>query len=241
MYAVYVVASADVGADVAQIVSCRVKLWSHERFVSHTHDEVLVFLLHIARAGAFPLPDGQCHYPCVQLHASLVAFVNGKEQRVVVRRLPRLSGQADVPWLKGRRVYHCPADAHLEEDGVDVCRLQAVEQGAELIALPLGRRGTEGMSAWPVYATDGGEPDGARLILGRLGVRKIEWGGGCVARCWRREEKQGCKQEHQGSQPGRILDECAHFRGFTCKVIIIFLIFKYYFYFCHSTCKEFDV
>ena len=74
----------------------------------------------------------------MKLHTALVTFVDGKLQGVVARRLPRESREASIPRFVIGRIDHSATDAGLDEYGVDLSLLQAVEDLTEFLLLLLG-------------------------------------------------------------------------------------------------------
>ena len=111
--------------------------------------------------------EGRNRYqPCMALHATLVALVDGEGQRVVAGVLVVAAGQCTVPRLYGRGIYYCTACARLQIHGIDTILLQAVQDVAKflLLFLPafLGHRPCLG----PVKSHYGGKPYGTHLVFG---------------------------------------------------------------------------
>ena len=99
-----------------------------------------------------------------------MAFIDGKLQGIVARRLSRESRETSIPRFVIGRIDHRATDAGLDEYGVDFSLLQAVEDLTEFLLLLLGRVGRLGVGVRPVDSADGGEPNGSYLVLGRQTV-----------------------------------------------------------------------
>ena len=111
--------------------------------------------------------QGDGHHPGMALHAALVALLDGKGQRVVAGVLSHLARQDGVEGFDVRAVEDVAPRARLEEDGVEVGRLQLVQYLDQLFLLLADTGGRGGFGTRPVEAVDGGNPRGPHLVLGR--------------------------------------------------------------------------
>ena len=185
MDAVDVVSSGYLAAYLCQIVARAAVFGVHISVGSYLSDELRELAAQVPASQCIPFAHGYGYHPGVEFHASLVAFVDGKLQGVVAWRFAGESGEASVPWFQGGWVDHGAAHAGLQQHGVDLSLLQAVENLAEFLLLLSCRDGRLGVGVGPVSAADGGEPYGAHLVLGSLlayedAARLFDMaGGGC--------------------------------------------------------------
>ena len=128
--------------------------------------------------GVAAAAQGDGHHPGVALHAALVALFHGKGQGVVARVGVFAAGQYGVEGLDVRAVEHVAAGARLEQYGVEVGLLQAVQYFGQFFLLPAYGLGRGGAGARPVQPVDGGYPGGAHFLFG-LGKEKGWQEGGC--------------------------------------------------------------
>ena len=108
----------------------------------------------------------------MQLHASLVAFVDGEGQRVPARIAPLFAREASVPGLYARRIDYGAAHAGLQKHGVDAVLLQLVEDAAEGFFLFLDDARSGAARLGPVEAPEGGQPHAAQLVFRCLGTER---------------------------------------------------------------------
>ena len=102
------------------------------------------------------------------LDAAGVALFNGIFQRVIARVLAAGARQVAGPGLIAGLVEGVTHRAHLQEDSIEVLRLELVQVGVELILLG----GSIIDSRGPVDAIDRGDPCGAHFALyGLIGCR----------------------------------------------------------------------
>ena len=76
--AVNVVAAGNLLADVGQIVGRHGRFRGHVALLTNALDERRIATSQLLAAVSVPLADGQRDDPCVELHATAVALVDGK-------------------------------------------------------------------------------------------------------------------------------------------------------------------
>ena len=118
-------------------------------------------------ACLFHLIDGEGHHPGMEFHATLVALLNGKLQRVVPRVLSVLPREAEIPGFCLRGIDDGAAHTGLQQHGVDVYGLQAVQHLAQFLLLPLPPLGGTCLGTRPVQSHEGGDPYGTGLTFGK--------------------------------------------------------------------------
>lgn len=168
MDAVHVVGMSHFGTDISQIVGSLLRFGVHVAVGLDAYDVAWHLLAQLLASQCVPFSYRHGHNPCVQFHATSVAFVDGKLQSVVSWTLARVSRQTSVPRLVSRRIYHGAAHTGLQQYGVDACSLQLVQNLAQFVLLFFYRTCRLGVGVWPVDAANGGEPYCAHLMLGRL-------------------------------------------------------------------------
>ena len=137
MDAVDVVAACHLLADIRKVVGGLCRLGVHISVCLYLYDVARHLAAQALTSECVPLSHGHCHNPCVCLHATLVALVDGKAQRVVTWALARMSGQTSVPRLDVGGIDDGAAYARLQQYGVDARLLQAVKYGAQFVFLLL--------------------------------------------------------------------------------------------------------
>lgn len=107
--------------------------------------------------------DGDTDYPGMEFHAALVTFLYAEGQWVIAWVAPWCACEAEFPRFDSGWVDESRSDSCLEDDGVNVGSLVAVKDSYEFHLLCFAAAGICGFDAWPVEASDGGEPYGAGL------------------------------------------------------------------------------
>lgn len=133
-------------------------------------------------AGGPGFAYGECDDPCVQFHSSFVAFLNGKFQWVVEGGLSGCTGENFVPWLNGRGVGCCGADACLKQYRIDAGLLQLVKDGAQFLLLVFCPRRALCRLAGPVETAESSEPHGANFFPWRAEALVEREKGLCACR-----------------------------------------------------------
>ena len=113
MDAVNVVCAGHLGTDISQIVGSLLRFGVHVAVGLDAYDVAWHLLAQLLASQCVPFSYRHSHNPCVQLHATSVAFVYGKLQGVVARTLARVSRQTSVPRFVRRRIYHGAAHTGL--------------------------------------------------------------------------------------------------------------------------------
>lgn len=170
MDAIHIISVGNLTADSGKVITGAAVFRIHVSIGTYLSDESRKFLPEALASQRFPFAYRDGNHPGVELHAALVAFIDGKLQGIVARRLSRESREASIPRFVIGRIDHGATDAGLDEYGVDLCLLQAVENLTEFLLLLLGRVGRLGVGVRPVDSADGGEPYGSYLVLGRQTV-----------------------------------------------------------------------
>ena len=100
------------------------------------------------------------------LHATLVAFLNGKGQGVVARVLVVLARKCTIPRFNGRGIDNGTTCTRLQIHGIDTILLQAVQDVAKFLLLLFASFLGHCPCLWPVKSHYGGKPYGTHLVFG---------------------------------------------------------------------------
>ena len=102
----------------------------------------------------------------MQLHAALVALVNGKLQGVVARVASGTAGEIGCPGFYVAGIDGVGANAGMQQNGIDVDSLQQVQDVDKFLLLGGGVLSVEGAARGPVEIAKNGEPYGTNLVFG---------------------------------------------------------------------------
>ena len=192
MDAVDIVVAHDFLADVGEIRARLHVLRVHVAIGANLLDESRIALAKLRATGRRPFAHGNRHHPRMQLHAALVALVDGELQRIVARTLPGIAAQTAVPRLHAGGIDGGGTHAGLKEHHVCADSLQLVENGGEFPLLPFyGRSRAVGVGVRPVDAADSGEPYCAHFVLRRGSKKTVR--GILLLKGWRGRLSIGCR------------------------------------------------
>ena len=97
-----------------------------------------------------------------------MALVDGELQGIVAGRDTGLARETGIPRLAAAGEDGSGSDAGLKQYGIDIGLLELVENGGQLLFLTLDVVRTVSIGAWPVDASDCGEPYGTHFIFWSL-------------------------------------------------------------------------